>query len=140
MTKREQILNAVKTVLKAAGGAIDADKVFRSRVDPFKEGILPCITIEPVNDQANSQNMAFIDWTLTVRISIYSRSTDKDVGADEIADPIVEAVHNKLMADETLGGLLMGMAPKSLNWDFMEGNGATVGIFYDFELAYRTHF
>ncbi|MGZ3743857.1 MAG: hypothetical protein ACXVB1_00265 [Pseudobdellovibrionaceae bacterium] len=113
---------------------ISSSKVFRSRVDPFNSDALPCVSIEPVSDQADSTNLAYIDWKLLVRITTYAKG---DI-PDQVADPIIADIHSKMMSDETLGGLLMGMRPDGVNYEFLEAGTPLVSISYDFELSYRT--
>jgi hypothetical protein len=133
MTKREEILAAITTLLKTMS-SVSASKVVRSRVDPFNSANLPCMTIEPLSDLADSNNLAFIDWLLSVRMTVYTKG---DI-PDQVADPIIDEIHSKLMGDETLGGLLMGMAPKSVTYEFLEAADSLVAVSYDFDFKYRT--
>lgn len=133
MTKREQILAAVKTKLQTMS-SISSSKVFRSRVDPFLAENLPGVTIEPAGDVVISATIAYIDWKLNVRIITFTQGETPD----QVADPIIAEIHSKMMSDETLGGLLMGMAPIGLHFEFLESGTPKVAITYDFELTYRT--
>ncbi len=133
-TKREQILEAVLAVVKAAG-VVPSTKVFRSRVNPFSaDKMLPCITLEPTSDKPNANNLARIDWNLSIRITIWVQG---DV-PDQVADPIIHSVHTAMMADETLGGLLVAMNPTNLTFEFADGNHPQLAAHYEFDLNYHT--
>lgn len=133
MTKREAILQAIKTKLVGVSGVPDAN-VFRSRVEPFARNRVPAITIEPIQDTSENSVIPFLDWSLVVRVSVIVRG---DV-PDQLADPIVESLHGKIMVDLSLGGLSMDIQPSSVNFELLEGDQPIGIVTLDYRVQYRT--
>jgi hypothetical protein len=95
----------------------------------------PAIVIEPVNDTAEQNtSLPMLDWSLTVRVSVIVRGTIPD----QLADPIVESLHSKLMADLTLGGVAMDIRPQSVNFELVEADQPAGVISCDYLIRYRT--
>ena len=95
-TKRESILAAIATALVGTTGV--STRIYRSRVEPITRGESPAIVIEPISDSAQ-QNTALptLDWSLVVRVAVIVRGNIPD----QLADPTVESLHTKMMADAT---------------------------------------
>jgi hypothetical protein len=55
---------------------------------------------------------------------------------DQAADPILLDLHDRLMADLTLGGLSMDILPGETRWD-QEVNGVAV-VSHSYVVSYRT--
>lgn len=132
-TKREQILSAIVTTLAGTTGV--STRIYRSRVEPFARGESPAIVVEPVNDTA-VQNTALptLDWSLTVRVAIIVRGNVPD----QLADPIVEDAHGKIMADLTLGGYAIDVQPQSASFELLEADQPAGVISLDYLIRYRT--
>lgn len=132
-TKRETILAAVRTVLTGATGV--STRIYRSRVEPIAREESPAIVVEPLNDTA-SQNTSLptLDWAMTVRVSVIVRGAVPD----QLADPIIESLHGKLMADLTLGGYAIDIQPIGVTFNFAEADGAAGEIQCDYRVLYRT--
>ena len=133
MTKREQILAALRTAL--TGTAQVGTRIYRSRVEPFTRGESPAIVVEPVNDTA-VQNTALptLDWSLTVRVAIIVRGNVPD----QLADPIIESAHANIMADLTLGGYAIDVQPQSASFELLEADQPAGVISLDYLIRYRT--
>ena len=133
MTKREQILAAIRTAL--TGTAQVGTRIYRSRVEPLARNESPAIVVEPVNDTA-VQNTALptLDWSLTVRVAIIVRGNVPD----QLADPIVESAHGKIMADLTLGGYAIDVQPQSASFELLEADQPAGVISLDYLIRYRT--
>jgi hypothetical protein len=132
-TKREQVLTAIRTALTGTTGV--GTRIYRSRVEPLARQESPAIVVEPVSDSAE-QNTALptLDWSLTVRVAVIVRG---DI-PDQLADPIIEDAHSKIMADLTLGGYAIDVQPQSVNFDFMEADQPAGVIMMDYLVRYRT--
>jgi hypothetical protein len=91
--------------------------------------------VEPVSDTA-AQNTALptLDWSLTVRVAVIVRGDMPD----QLADPIVESAHSKIMADLTLGGYAIDVQPQSVSFDLMEADQPAGVIMMDYLVRYRT--
>ena len=132
-TRRERILAAVRTALTGTTGV--STRIYRSRVEPISRAESPAIVVEPLSDNA-AQNTALptLDWSMTVRVTVIVRGAIPD----QIADPIIESLHSKLMADLTLGGYAIDIQPISVTFNFAEADGAAGEIQCDYRVLYRT--
>ena len=132
-TKRESILAAIATALVGTTGV--STRIYRSRVEPITRGESPAIVIEPISDSAQ-QNTALptLDWSLVVRIAVIVRGNIPD----QLADPTIESLHTKMMADLTLGGYAIDVQPQSVNFELVEADQPAGVIACDFLIRYRT--
>lgn len=132
-TRRETILAAVRTALTGTTGV--STRIYRSRVEPMARAESPAIVIEPVNDTAQQNtSLPTLDWSLTVRVSVIVRGAIPD----QLADPTVESLHSKLMADLTLGGVAMDVQPQSVSFEMVEADQPAGVISCDYLIRYRT--
>lgn len=132
-TKRETILAAIRTALTGTTGV--STRIYRSRVEPLARQESPAIVVEPVSDSAE-QNTALptLDWSLTVRVAVIVRGEIPD----QLADPIVEDAHAKIMADLTLGGYAIDVQPINVNFELQEADQPAGVIMMDYLVRYRT--
>ena len=134
MTKREQIISAIVTAL--AGTTDVGNRIYRSRVEPFARAESPAIVVEPLNDTAQQNTrLPTLDWSLTVRVAIIVRGNVPD----QLADPIVESAHAKLMADLTLGGYAIDVQPQNVTFELVEADQPAGVISLDYLVRYRTN-
>jgi hypothetical protein len=132
-TKREQILDQIKTVLTSTAGV--SSRVYRSRVVPLSRGESPALVIEPVSDNAQSiLTLPKIEWSLQVRVSVIVRG---DV-PDEVADPIVESLHSKITADLTLNGHAIDVETQGVDFMMMDADQPSGVISCNYLIRYRT--
>jgi hypothetical protein len=132
-TRRETILAAVRTALTNTTGV--STRIYRSRVEPMARAESPAIVVEPVSDTAEQNtSLPTLDWSLTVRVAVIVRGAIPD----QVADPIIESLHSKLMADLTLGGVAMDIRPQSVNFELVEADQPAGVISCDYLIRYRT--
>jgi hypothetical protein len=132
-TRRETILAAVRTALTNTTGV--STRIYRSRVEPMARAESPAIVVEPVSDTAEQNtSLPTLDWSLTVRVAVIVRGAIPD----QVADPIIESLHSKLMADLTLGGVAMDIRPQSVNFEMVEADQPAGVISCDYLIRYRT--
>tara|TARA_Y100000593_G_scaffold9424_1_gene17197 strand:+ start:72 stop:497 length:426 start_codon:yes stop_codon:yes gene_type:complete len=132
-TKREQILDQIKSVLTSTAGV--SSRVYRSRVVPLSRGESPAIVIEPISDTAQQNtSLPTLDWSMQVRVSVIVRG---DV-PDEIADPIVESLHSKMCADLTLNGYAIDVQPTSVDFQMIDADQPAGVINTNWLVIYRT--
>lgn len=132
-TRRESILAAIRTALTGTTGV--STRIYRSRVEPIERSDSPAIVVEPVSDTAQQNtSLPTLDWSLTVRVMVFVRGKTPD----QLADPVVESLHSKLMADLTLGGLSMDIQPQQVNFQMVEGDQPIGVISCDYLVRYRT--
>jgi hypothetical protein len=132
-TKREQVLTAIRTALTGTAGV--GSRIYRSRVEPITRGESPAIVVEPVSDTAEQNtSLPKLDWSLTVRVAVIVRGAIPD----QLADPIVEDAHSKIMADLTLGGYAIDVQPVSVTFELQEADQPAGVILMDYLVRYRT--
>ena len=132
-TKREQILDQIKTVLTSTAGV--SSRVYRSRVVPLSRGESPALVIEPVSDNSQENlSLPKLDWSLNVRVAVIVRG---DV-PDEVADPIVESLHSKITADLTLGGYAIDVQSVGVDFALMDADQPAGVISCNYLVRYRT--
>jgi hypothetical protein len=129
---REQILSAVVTALNGSGTI--GGTVFRSRsaAQARTDGII--IVVEPSADQAEQRVIPKIDWRLTVSVTVIARGSIPD----QAADPVVQEVHKRIMADLTLGGLCYDVQPQMSSWDIVSADKDAAVVTNTFDVLYRT--
>lgn len=132
-TKRETILEAIRTALTGTTGV--STRIYRTRVEPISRAESPAIVVEPISDlAAQNTSLPTLDWSMIVRITVIVRGTTPD----QVADPIIESLHSKVMADLTLGGYAIDVQPTNVTFIFTEADGAAGEIQCDYRVLYRT--
>jgi hypothetical protein len=132
-SRRENILAAVRTALTGTSGV--GTRIYRSRQEAFSRSESPALVIEPVNDQAIIEtSLPTLTWALTVRIAVVVRG----LVPDQLADPSIVSAHSRLMADLTLGGYAMDIAPQGVNFDMADADQSAGVIMCDYLIRYRT--
>ncbi len=132
-TKRENILAAIATALTGTTGV--STRIYRSRVEPITRGESPALVIEPISDNAQQNtSLPRLDWSLLVRVAVIVRGNIPD----QLADPTVESLHAKMMADLTLGGYAIDVQPQAVNFEMVEADQPAGVISCDFLVRYRT--
>lgn len=132
-TKREAILARLVSVLQPTAGV--SGRVYRSRVEPLARGLVPALVVEPAGDNAAPDTpIGFVQWALTVRVSIIAGGPVPD----QVADPIVKDMHSRLMADTTLQGLVIDIVPQAVGFDMSDGEQPIGLISADYLISYRT--
>ena len=130
-SRRELILARLKTNLDAISGVT----IYRSRVEPLSRSETPAISIEPVTDMPdNTSFFDKIDWTLRVRVSTFVRAAIPD----DTSDTYTQAVHLKLMADQTVNSYALDLSPDRTDFDLIEADIPLGIISQDFLVRYRT--
>ncbi len=129
-TVAEGLLQALNDTL--AAGNIGAG-VARSRTAALVREALPMVVVRP--RQVGYQPAgAMTKNDLLVRVSVHVRG---DV-PDQAADPIVQALHRALMADQSLGGRCFQILGPAMAWDDGEGDGSAGITHLDYTLKYLT--
>ena len=133
-TKRETILARIATVLAGTTGV--SDRIFRSRTTAFTRNETPSLVIEPQSDTVEQNtSLPTLHHNLSVRISVVVRSTTPH----QTADPVVESLHSKIMADLTLNGNAIDVQPSDTSFEFIDADqgGGVIGCTYN--VIYRTN-
>ena len=132
-TKRESIMQALFAALSGTTGV--GTRIYRSRVEPVARAESPALVLEAVNDVVEQNTcLPTLDHLLDINVVIIVRANVPD----QEADPIIESLHAKLMADLTLGGLCIDVQPGPTRFT-LEAADTPVGvIFCTYRILYRT--
>lgn len=132
-TKREQILTAIASALATTAGV--SGRVYRSRVTAMQRAESPAIVIEPISDTpTQNTSLPTLDWRMRVRVTVIVRG---DV-PDQLADPIIENMHARMVADLTLGGYAIDVQPDEVTYNMLDADQPAGVIFNDYIVQYRT--
>ena len=132
-TRREQILQAIATALAGTTGV--SGRIYRSRTEPISRGESPAIVIEPLRDDPQQNtSLPTLDWSLNARVTVIVRGAVPD----QVADPIVEDLHTKLMADLSLGGVAIDIQPGPVIFELLEADQPAGAIGCNYLIRYRT--
>ena len=132
-TKREQILQAIETALAGTTGV--SNRIYRSRVTAMQRAESPAIVIEPISDTpTQNTSLPTLDWRMRVRVTVIVRATVPD----QAADPIIESMHAKMVADLTLGGVAIDVQPDEVTFNMLDADQPAGVIFNDYVIQYRT--
>lgn len=132
-TKRERILRAIKENLTLTSGV--GGRVYRSRVTAVQRAESPAIVIEAISDTpVQNTSLPTLDWRMRVRVSVIVRGDTPD----EIADPIIENMHARMVADLTLGGYAIDVQPDEVSFNMFDSDQPAGVIFNDYIIQYRT--
>lgn len=123
------------TALVGVTGVADAN-IFRSRKEALAKAEAPAVIVEWFGpDQAAPESpVGYTQWQMPVSIGVYVRGNIPD----QLADPIIQSLHSKVMADQSLGGFAQTIEPISVVPQMEEGD-QTAGFFScQYRVTYRT--
>lgn len=132
-TKREQILARIATNLVGTVGV--SNRIYRSRVEALARAELPAIVVEYIKDEAEMKgSLPYLDWLLIVRLTVVTRGNIPD----QLADPTIESIHSKLLADITLNSLAFDIIPVRVEFDVLDTDLPTGISMLFYKVKYRT--
>lgn len=132
-TVRENIIEDIMSSLADTTNV--GTRIFRSRVVALTRGQTPALIVEPISDTPEQNtSLPTLDWSLLVRISVIVRGDEPD----EVADPIVESLHAKIMADLTLGGHAIDVQPGTTTFEMVDADQPAGVIGVEYLVRYRT--
>ena len=132
-TKREQILARIATNLVGTVGV--SNRIYRSRVEALARAELPAIVVEYIKDEAEMKgSLPYLDWLLIVRLTVVTRGNLPD----QLADPTIESIHSKLLADITLNSLAFDIIPVRVEFDVLDTDLPTGISMLFYKVKYRT--
>lgn len=118
----------MKTLLNIAATAVVASlrigtpmcaSIERLKQAPVSQSVPLAVVVRPLRAdplERNLQGMP-IRWAIHVEVEAYARATGT-TSADEVVDPLVMAIYQRLAADPTLGGAVIGTYPDTIALDF----------------------
>jgi hypothetical protein len=132
VSRREQILARIALLLTPTINV--SGRVYRSRVEPLARNESPAIVVEPSADNAEQDTLGTLQWTMIVRVSVIVRGAVPD----QIADPIIMDVHQRLLVDTTLGGYVTDIVPGATSWESLEADQPAGVVSVEYTVTYRT--
>lgn len=138
MTRRELMIDAFfKTIHELP--LVKDENIFRSRSQAVGKNESPAVIIEPERDAPIQTTIPRIDWSLVMKVMIFTRAIPEDIYTpDQKADLILEKIHAKVMADQSLGGYAMGIEPNAVEFDFIDGDGELCITTVRYTIQYKT--
>tara|TARA_B000000532_G_scaffold240043_1_gene230358 strand:- start:897 stop:1325 length:429 start_codon:yes stop_codon:yes gene_type:complete len=133
-TKREAILAQLITQLAGTTGL--GTRIYRSRVTPVSRSEGAVLIVEPMSDNCEIRRNNF-QWTLNVRLSVIVRGSATQT-ADQVADPIVKSIHDKISTDITLNGKAIDVRPRNVSFDLIDGDQPSGVVSCDYIIIYQT--
>lgn len=95
----------------------------------------PALVIEPLQiNYVQRTSLPTLDATMRVRITVVTRG----LVPDQLADPSVESLHAKLMADLTLGGVAIDIQPSQTLFNLVEADQPAGLVSCEYDIKYRT--
>lgn len=132
-TVRENIIEDIMSSL--SGTTNVGTRIFRNRVVPISRGESPALVVEVVSDTPEQNtSLPTLDWSLLIRVSVIVRGDEPD----EVADPIVESLHAKIMSDLTLGGHAIDVQPGTTTFEMVDADQPAGVIGVEYLVRYRT--
>lgn len=132
-TKREEILARIATNLVNTSGV--SNRIYRSRVEALARAETPALVVEYIKDEADMKgSLPYLDWLLIVRLTVVTRGNIPD----QLADPTIESIHSKLLADITLNGLAFDIIPVRVEFDVLDTDLPTGISMLFYRVKYRT--
>jgi hypothetical protein len=114
-------VSAVAAIVAAlSAGTPVAPQVARVRLRPIAQATGTAVIVTPLSTEV-AEVAIFpgqpVSWTTALKVECYARSSAATT-PDVAVDSLVAAVYARLMADTTLGGVVLSLQPQSIAWDF----------------------
>lgn len=116
MTAIASIVGAIVAAL-SAGTPVSAH-IFRARVRPVPDEATNAVAVRPVSALPDRSDIggAPVDFTTNIAVECYARSAT--TSPDLAVDALLESVYARLMADASLGGLVMDLNLTGIDFNF----------------------
>lgn len=135
------VSNAVAAIVAALNVAPPvATQIARVRLRPMAQAQAQAVVVRPLQSDVTTVSEYTslpVSWTSAISVECYAR-TGAATTPDVAVDSLVEAVYARLMADPTLGGVVVSLTPQSLSWDFDADGEQTVCAAFVFHALQNT--
>lgn len=135
------ISTAVGAIVAAlTAGTPVASQVARVRLRPLAAAQAQAVVVRPLQTDASVSSLSPdlpVSWTSAISVECYAR-TSAATTPDLAVDSLVEAVYARLLADPTLGGVVISLQPQSMSWDFDADGEQTACATLVFQALQRT--
>lgn len=135
------VSTAVAAIVAAlSAGTPVASQIARVRLRPIAQTQGRAIVVRPLQAEVSETLLSPgypVSWTSAIGVECYARA-GADTTPDVAVDSLVEATFARLMADTTLGGVVLALQPKSIAWDFDTDGEQTACATLTFHARHRT--
>lgn len=107
-------------VAALSSGTPVATQIARVRLRPLAQAQAQAVVVRPLQAEVIEQALSPgypVSWTSAISVECYARS-GVATAPDVAVDSLLSAVFARLMADPTLGGVVLSLQPKNIAWDF----------------------
>lgn len=135
-SRAEAIAQAIVTALTVPPMAsVPAAKVRRDPVSPAERAGLPCLVVEPGDEEApDLGTLGMADRAMRLRITAVAAGA----AAHSAVDGAIIEAHGRLMADQTLGGLAFDLTEQETSRQRDELDTQVLAVAKDYRIRYRT--
>lgn len=135
------VSTAVGAIVAALSAATPvASQIARVRLRPIASPQAQAVVVRPLQTEVSEVALIPgqpVSWTTAISVECYARS-GVATAPDVAVDSLVEAVYARLMADTTLGGVVLSLQPQSLAWDFDADGEQTTCATFVFNARHRS--
>lgn len=112
-----QVLGAMQAALQAAAAV--SPNVFRARARVVPQQMATAIVVRPAQAERDASvgQGAMALWLTVVAVDCYARGSAASP-VDTAVDALMGAAVQRLMQDQSLGGLVGSIDPQAVTWDF----------------------
>lgn len=144
-TKQEQIVAYAAALLTGIEGV--GNRIYRSRMEAFSRDESPSVIVEPGTATTATEPVSTckIDWTFQLLIAVFARGEVPPSGtpllgtsADQVADPVIQEVHSRVMTDRSMGGLAMDCWLLSRDPQMARAEDPSIVTVLTYQVRYRT--
>lgn len=131
---------AIRDAVAALYAGLAGDRIYENREYPLQQDVPSHIQVYRVDAQSERPFLgatAPIDWTTTIRTVVKARK-DATNSAEIAADTVMAACWARVMADQTLGGLVQLLESGGITWEQDEADSNVVMFTWDFQVQHRT--
>jgi len=133
-TRAEQIIDEFIDVLTLPT-SVASGAVWRSRMRPIPEGAALAVVVRRKQDvRLGDATLGRQQRQLAVTVEIYARGDEPDA----LADPLIESVMSRVMADRSLGGLCDDVEVDSVDPEWAARDTDLVVMDLTFNVRYET--
>lgn len=123
-----------------ASGTPVASQIGRVRLRPITKEQALAVVVRPLRAEVSEAELSPgypIGWTSDIAVECYARC-GADTTPDQAVDPLIQAVYARLLADPTLGGVVLVLRPQGIAWDFDADGDQTTCATLVFTARHRT--
>lgn len=138
-TSKHLAIRAAVAALFAAATALAGGRIFQNRDYTLASGVASQIHVNRVDSDPDGEILtgAPVDWVTQIEVVIKTRKSGA-TEAEDVADEIWTDAYARLMADQSLGGLVGLLTQGAVSFDQDEADTDVAVITWRFSVTHRT--